>query len=204
VWPKVIILLIGAIICSGSRTVCNLLRSVGLHWEKNFAKYHRLLNKDKWSAKRLSGVLLGLIVDCFIAKDEAIVFALDDTIERRWGLRISKRGIYRDPVRSLKSHFVKCSGLRWLCLAVTTPLPWLSKGCCWAFPVLSVLCPSQRFYTNQGHCAKKLTDWSHQIISWVGRKSRVLQRPAYTCGDGSFATFELFMHGSRIRRRNDC
>ena len=25
---------------------------------------------------------------------------LDDSIERRWGARIKKRGIYRDPVRS--------------------------------------------------------------------------------------------------------
>jgi hypothetical protein len=41
---------------------------------------------------------------------------IDDTIERRWGKRITARGIYRDPVRSSDSHFVKTSGLRWLAL----------------------------------------------------------------------------------------
>jgi hypothetical protein len=31
-----------------------------------------------------------------------VVIGFDDTIERRWGAKISARGIYRDPVRSSK------------------------------------------------------------------------------------------------------
>lgn len=170
VWPKVVILITGAIICPGSRTVCNLLRSVGLHWEKNFSKYHRVLSQDKWSAKQLAGVLFGLVVNAFIAKGEPIVFGLDDTIERRWGSKINKRGIYRDPVRSSKSHFVKCSGLRWLSLMVTTRLPWLEQGVYWALPILTVLCPSERFYKDRGKQIKKLTDWAEQILIWINRK----------------------------------
>lgn len=65
-WPKALLLLTGAIICPGSRTVCNLLRSVGLQQERSFPKYHRLLSQDKWSAKWLSGVLLKLLVDAFV------------------------------------------------------------------------------------------------------------------------------------------
>ena len=198
VWPKVVLLLTGSIICPGSRTVCNVLRSVGLRWEKNFPKYHRLLSHDKWSAKKLSGVLLGLVVDAFIGKGAAIVLALDDTIERRWGSKISKRGIYRDPVRSSKSHFVKCSGLRWLSLMVTTQLPWLGAGIYWALPILTVLCPSERFYTDRGKSVKKLTDWAAQILSWLSRKCAELGRPVYLIGDGSFATFELFIHAQQM------
>lgn len=198
VWPKVVILLTGAIICPGSRTVCNLLRSVGLRWEKNFAKYHRLLNQDKWSAKKLSGVLLRLIVDAFISTGEPIVFGLDDTIERRWGPKINKRGIYRDPVRSSKSHFVKCSGLRWLSLMVLTNLPWLEAGVNWALPILTVLCPSERFYISRGKPVKKITHWAAQLISWLSRKCKVLKRSVYLVGDGSFATLELFMHAQEV------
>lgn len=198
VWPKVLILLTGAILCPGSRTVCNLLRIVGLRWERNFPKYHRLLSKDKWSSKKLSGVLLGMIVNIFIPKGEAIVAGLDDTIERRWGSKISKRGIYRDPVRSSKSHFVKCSGLRWLSLMVTAHLPWLEAGSYWALPVLTVLCPSKRFYTDRGKRIKKLTDWTVQILSWLSRKCAKLQRAVYLTGDGSFATLELFIHAQKV------
>ncbi|MCB9346434.1 MAG: transposase [Lewinellaceae bacterium] len=102
-------LIAGAIICPGSRTVCNLLRSVGLQAERCFPKYHRLLSQDKWSAKRLSGSAALVVGCCFRHPGEALVFGFDDTIERRWGAKIKKRGIYRDPVRSSKSHFVKCS-----------------------------------------------------------------------------------------------
>ena len=40
-----------------------------------------------------------------------MILGLDDTIERRRGAKIKAKGIYRDPVRSTHSHFVKASGL---------------------------------------------------------------------------------------------
>ena len=193
VYKKFEILLLGAIICPGSRTICNLLRSLGLQWEKNFAKYHRFLNRDKWSAKALSAVLLELLINSFIAPNEPLVFGLDDTIERRWGRKISKRGIYRDPVRSSKSHFVKCSGLRWLSLMLLTSLPWLDKGICWALPILTILCPSERYYTKQDKSHKKLTDWAAQVIIWLARQCVKFKRRVFLTGDGSFAVIQLFM-----------
>jgi len=198
VWPKAQLLLTGAILCPGSRTACNLLRSVGLQGERCFPKFHRLLSLDKWSAKWLSGVLLKLLVNSFTAPGEPLVFGIDDTIERRWGRKISKRGIYRDPVRSSKSHFVKCSGLRWLSLMLLTKLPWLEAGVYWALPVLSALCPSERFYESRGKQPKKLTDWARQIITWLSRECKGLNRPVYLTGDGSFATYELFMHAQSL------
>ena len=37
---------------------------------------------------------------------------VDETLERRRGKKIAPKGIYRDPVRSSHSHFVKPSALR--------------------------------------------------------------------------------------------
>jgi hypothetical protein len=166
--------------------------------ESSFPKFHRLLSHDKWSAKWLSGVLLKLLVSTFTTHGDALVFGLDDTIERRWGRNISKRGIYRDPVRSSKSHFVKCSGLRWLSLALLTGLPWLEAGVYWALPVMTTLCPSERFYESNGKTHKKLTDWARQMITWLARHTAALGRPVYLTGDGSFATFELFAHAQHL------
>jgi hypothetical protein len=56
-----------------------------------------------------------------------IVLGIDDTIERRWGKRIEAKGIYRDPVRSSHSHFVKASGLGWLSLMLLRPIPWAAR-----------------------------------------------------------------------------
>lgn len=103
-WRKCLVLLCGAICCPGSRTVCNLLRSVGLTNDKRFHKYHRFLSRDKWSALRLSQLLLGKLVNAFVKPGEPLVFGIDETIERRWGVKITKRAIYRDAVRSSASH----------------------------------------------------------------------------------------------------
>lgn len=198
VWSKAQLLLTAAIICPGSRTVCNLLRSVGLQNESSFPKYHRLLSTDKWSAKKIAAILLKQLIDAFVKPGVALVFVLDDTIERRWGRKISKRGIYRDPVRSSKSHFVKTSGLRWMSLMLLTGLPWLEAGLYWGLPILTVLCPSERFYQKKGRTHKTLVDWSRQIMSWLSRHVSKLNRAVYITGDGSFAVYELFMHAQSL------
>ncbi|MBA3530994.1 MAG: hypothetical protein H0T73_03615 [Ardenticatenales bacterium] len=72
-----------------------------------------------------------------------MVVGMDDTIERRRGAEIEALGIYRDPVRSSKSHFVKASGLRWIVLMLLVPIPWATR--IWALPFLSALAPSERY-----------------------------------------------------------
>ena len=192
VWDKGQVLLLGAICCPGSRTICNLLRTVGLAQEKRFHKYHRFLSTDKWSGLKLSSILLRLLIDAFISKDEPLVFGIDESIERRWGAKIKKRGIYRDPVRSSASHFVKCSGLRWMSLMLLTQLPWLSSTS-WALPVLTALCPSERYWKNRSEpkAHKKLMDWASQIIGWLARYAKPLGRPVFLAADGTYATYEL-------------
>ena len=87
---------------------------------------------------------------------------MDDTIERRWGPKIAARGIYRDPVRSSHGHFVKASGLRWLSFMVLAPVPWAK--CIKALPVLTLLCPSERYDKKRGRKHKLLTDWARQGV----------------------------------------
>jgi hypothetical protein len=82
------------------------------------------------------------VLDAFLPAGE-IVIGIDDTIERRWGTKITARGIYRDPVRSSHGHFVKASGLRWLSLMVMVPVPWAGRR--WALPFLTILAPSERW-----------------------------------------------------------
>ena len=106
-----------------------------------------------------------------------MVIGLDDTIERRWGAKIKKRGIYRDPVRSSNGHFVKASGLRWLSVMLLPEIAW--AGRCWALPFLTVLAPSQRYWQEHKpdqRQYKKLTDWGRQVLV---QTARWLPRPAH-------------------------
>ena len=125
------VLLIGSLLVVGRRTVCSALRAVGLSEEKCFHKFHRVLSLAKWSCYKASRSLLLILVEHFFNNSSPLVFGIDETIERRRGAEIKAKGIYRDPVRSSKSHFVKCSGLRWISFMLLTPISWANRV--WAY-----------------------------------------------------------------------
>ena len=128
-WRHAQVLLIGAILVPGQRTVTSILRIGGLRRERRFVNHHRVLNRAAWSGRAAARVLLGLLLDAFVPRGP-VILGLDDTIERRRGKRISAKGIYRDPVRSSRGHFVKASGLRWLSLMLLVPISWAGRA--WA------------------------------------------------------------------------
>jgi hypothetical protein len=187
VWEWVKILLVGAILAPGIRTVASVLRVMGLSQERQFQNYHRVLNRAKWSSRNLSRILLRLLVRTFVPLDQPVVLGLDDHIERRRGAKIAAKGIYRDAVRSSKSFFVKTSGLRWVCLMLLTPIPWAQRV--WALPFLTVLAPSERYHQERGMPHKQLTDHARQMIiqvrRWLGERMLVV------AVDSSYAAIEL-------------
>ena len=102
------------------------------------------------------------------ARNGPLVIGVDETLERRWGKKIGAKGIYRDHVRSSHEHFVKASGLRWVCLMLLVEVPWASRV--WGLPFLSVLAPSERYTEERGKKRhKKLTDWARQMLLLVRR-----------------------------------
>jgi DDE superfamily endonuclease len=187
-WRRAELLLIGAILAPGKRTVSSLLRIVGLSRERRFTNYHRILNRAVWAPRVAARLLLGLLVDAFVPNGP-VLLGIDDTIERRRGKRIAAKGIYRDPVRSSKDHFVKASGLRWLSLMLLVPIPWAGRT--WALPFLTALAPSERYCREHGRRHKKLTDRARQMAlqarRWLPGREIVL------LGDSSFAALEFLV-----------
>src|SRR5215211_5244089 len=142
VWAHVQPLLAGAILAPGKRTVASALRAVCMQEERRFCRDHRVLSRAAWSSREASRVLLGLLVETFVPRGPLVV-GIDETLERRRGKKISAKGIYRDPVRSSHSHFVKTSALRWVCVVLLAEVRWASRV--WALPFLSALAPSERY-----------------------------------------------------------
>jgi len=186
VWQHVKVLMTGAVLAPGKRTVTAILQSMGRSAAPDFQTYHRVLNRAVWAPRKASRLLLRLLVAVFIPRG-VIVLGLDDTIERRRGEQITAKGIYRDPVRSSHSHFVKVSGLRWLACMVLTPLSWADRV--WALPFLTVLCPSERFYEQRGRGHQTLTERAWQMIRLVVRW--LPGRAVAWATDSSFAALEL-------------
>lgn len=161
------VLFAGAILSVKKRTISSALQAVGLGHCQRFHKYHRVFSHAKWDALKCSRALLLLLLKSF-TRSGPLVFAIDETIERRWGAQIKARGIYRDAVRSSKKHLVKTSGLRWMSLAYLVKIPWADRV--WALPFMTVLAPSERYFTNYcegGH--KKITDWARQMLLCLRR-----------------------------------
>lgn len=185
-WEHVLVLVMGALLAPGKRTVSSCLRMTGRAGASNFATYHQILNRARWSSRAVARCLLGMVVERLVPNGP-VVIGMDDTIERRWGRRISARGIYRDPVRSSHGHFVKASGLRWLSFMVLTPVPWTSL--IKALPVLTLLAPSERSNRQRGARHKLLTDWARQgalqLCRWLPARRIIF------VGDSSFAVHEL-------------
>lgn len=188
-WEHVLVLLVGALLTPGARTVTAILRVMGLANETHFQTYHRVLSRDHWSSLTLSRTLLRLLLHTFLAADVPVVIALDETIERRRGDKIAAKGIYRDPARSSRSHFVKTSGLRWMVMMLLTPIPWAERV--WALPFLSVLAPSERFYQERKRRHKPMLLWAQQMVAqlrrWLPERSIVI------VADSTYAVLE-FLH----------
>jgi len=187
VFANAMVLLVGALLAPGRRTVAAALRATGLARQTTSPKYHRVLSRAAWSARQGSRVLLAALARTFAPEEGPLVFGIDDTMERRWGHKIKARGIDRDPVRSSRGHFVKASGLRWLSLMLLAPVNW--AGRVWALPFFTVLCPSQRFSQAHGGRHKKLTLWARQMILQIRRW--LPERQLVVVGDSSFAALEL-------------
>jgi DDE superfamily endonuclease len=186
VWYHAQILLVGAILTPGKRTVTAVLSVMGLRQSRHFQNYHRVLNRARWSSRALSRHLLQVLLAVFLPS-APLLLGLDDTVERRRGKKITAKGIYRDPIRSSHSHFVKVSGLRWLSVMLLVPIPWV--GWTWALPFLTVWAPSERYHQGCRRSRKKLTDWAHQVLRQVRRW--VPRRELIVVADSSFAVLTL-------------
>ncbi len=186
-WRKAQVLLVGAILTPGQRTVAAALRVMGRSDHRDYARYHEVLNRAVWSPRAAARILLVLLLQHLDGGDGPLVFGIDETLERRRGAKIKGRGIYRDAVRSSRSQLVKASGLRWISLMWLGHVPWAGRH--WALPVLTVLAPSTRYYQQQGRRHKKLTDWARQMVMQLRRW--LPQRPLALVGDNSYAVLDL-------------
>lgn len=193
VFEHVQVLVAGAILAPGKRTVSSALRAMGLDQHRRFHRYHRVLSRASWSSREASRVLLGLLVESFVPEGPLVV-GIDETLERRQGKKMEAKGIYRDPVRSSHSHFVKTSALRWVCVTLLAEIPWASRV--WALPFVCALAPSERYCSQRGERHKKITEWAWQLLLLVGRWQP--EREIVAVADSTYASLKLLDRCSKL------
>lgn len=194
VWDHAQVLLIGAILAPGKRTVTAALRVMGLSEERHFQNYHRVLNRACWSNLLLARVLLGLLVKVF-APAGALVFGLDvlnGGAARRLPPKVSIVIRSGRAIRILSKPVV-CAGCARCCWLLSR-----GRSGSLALPVLTALCPSERFYEKKPRAHKKLTAWARQLI--VQLRRWLPGRELVFVGDSSYAVLNLLAEVQRMEQ----
>ena len=194
-WRRAQALLCGVLLAPANHALTAALRALGLGDDPGFSNYHRVLNRARWSARQGAGILLRLLLCAFVPTGP-VVLGLDETVERRRGLQVAARAIYRDAARSSRACFQKTSGLRWLSLHLLATVPWAQRG--WALPFLTALCPSERYapFVRRGRRHKPLTERARGLIGqarrWLGKRTLIV------VADSGYAALELLAWCQRL------
>ncbi len=183
-WHKVLVLVVGTILARGRRTVTAALKQMGLHDEPDFTLFHQVLNRASWSCLTLSRLLLQLLVSTFVQAGGPVHIAIDETLERRWGRKISKRGHYRDNLQSSKEQSVSTSGLRWVVMMLVVQVPWTRRE--WALPFFSVLATTPKVSEQLGKPHKTIGEIAQQMVMTVRRW--LPDMPITLVGDTAYST----------------
>lgn len=186
-YQKAMSLVVGTILSKGRRTVTSALRVLGLEQAGDWSKYHHVLNRAKWDGLQVSAILLHLIVQTFVVSGADIYISVDETLERRWGPQISKRGHWRDSLASSRQMNVSTSGLRWLSFAVVVKVPWSPLHC--ALPFLHVLLTTPKVSAERGLRHRTVADRTKQVVCWLRRT--LPGRHIRLVGDGAYSVIEL-------------
>jgi hypothetical protein len=91
------------------------------------------------------------------------------------------------PCKRTVTSALRVCGLRRLSLMLTVRIPWAER--IWALPVLTALCPSERYYEGGSRAHKKLTTWARQMILQL--KRWLPEREVIIVADSGFAALEL-------------
>jgi hypothetical protein len=189
-WKKMLTLLRGTLLARGRRTVTTALWYTGHEQDPNFSIFHHVLNRARWSPLQASRKLLRLITETFLQDGGGVDIVIDETLERRWGSKIRKRGHYRDNALSSHERSVSSPGLRWIVLAVVVRVPWTKQQ--WALPFLCLLATSPQVSAQLGIRHKTLGARTRQVVSLLRRWLPGV--PIKLLGDGAYSILELGLH----------
>lgn len=196
VFERWVILLLGAILTTGRRTVQNILRTVGPIARGHFSTYHRVFSMRRWSMWRVGRVLATLIVELLVPEG-LISLAGDDTVDEHRGKKVYGKGCHRDAVRSTHSYTAFRWGHKWVVLCILVTFPFAKRP--WALPVLVALYRSKKWNEKHDRRHKTPPELMRQLLAVMIRWFP--GRQFMFAGDGNFNTHELARFARRHRKQ---
>jgi hypothetical protein len=188
-------LLMGAaLLCTGRRTVANLLRVAAPLAAGHVTSYQRVFSSASWSAMQLACCLCRLVV-ALLPPDRPIVRAGDDTVDGHPGRRVYGKARHRDPVRSSHGYTAWRYGHKWVVLAVLVRFSFATRP--WALPVLVALYRSE----EDDRARRRPHRTPAQIMCQLLRVMRLWfpDRRLIFVGDSGYGTHEVARFCDRHR-----
>jgi len=178
---RVVILALATLLTVGQRTVCNLLRALGVLAPGHPSSYHYVFSKRRWSCWRLAQGLVGWVFDHLVPSGK-VHLAGDDTVDEHPGDKVFGKGCHRDPIRSTHSYTAFRWGHKWVVLSVLVRFPFTRRP--WALPLLVALYRSEADNRKAGRRHKTPQHLLRQLCCvlrrWFGQRCFVL------AGDGDY------------------
>jgi hypothetical protein len=195
------LLLVGAIVTFGRRTVSRILWTLGpaAATAGHPSSFHRFFSHARLRLWPMGQILAAAVIGLLPA-DAPILLAVDDTVFGHRGKTVYGKGCHRDAVRSPRDpdHVVKKWGHKWVVLAVLVPLPFATRRC-WALPVLCALYRVPRVDEAEGRRHKTPCDLARQLVSALLHGFPT--RRFVLLGDGGFASHDLAWFCHRHQQR---
>jgi hypothetical protein len=193
VFKNALELIVSHFLCTGKRTITNLIKRLGNDKGDKFTKYFYVVRKAKWSTFKASKILFLTIVERLLPKDALIEINIDAHLNRRRGPNIKGLGWHRDAVASSKHQKVFTTGHNWLVATVCVRI--FGSKYKWSLPFISYLLTPEAPLSSSKNKAdlkgknrhKKMTkivcQFVYQIRRWCGpkRKIAIIADSAFAC-----------------------
>jgi len=185
------VLLRGAVLSSGPRTVSGCLVSAWPWFKKHFTTYENVLRRAKMDLGAMARQMFQMILPLLPA-DGVIELVVDETLVRRYGPRVSGIGMHRDAVQSGRGYPVVTPGHKWVVVSVVVAVKGVKRAL--ALPLACAL------YTPQKPAKRNRTARMYRRHRTVGKLTRLLvrmivkwapERRFRLIGDAAYATHEL-------------
>jgi hypothetical protein len=194
-FKRILVLLVGAVLAKGRRTVTLILWIMGKLAPGHMSDYHRVFSRAPWSLFPLGRILAAAVMEW--VPDGPVVVSMDDTTAQHKGKKVYAKGCHHDAVRSSQSHVVHRWGHKWVVLAVVVQLPFASRP--WALPVLCALYRPRELNDEEGRGHKTPIMLARGLMCvlmrWFPDKHFIF------LGDGGYASHELACFCRRHRKR---
>jgi hypothetical protein len=185
------VLLRGAVLSPGARTVTACLLAAWPWVKKDWRAYENVLRRARINMLWLGRIMFGLALR-LVPQRGPIYLAIDETLVRRWGPYVPAVGMHRDPVQSSHGRNAVNPGHKWVTLSVLVRLPYVQRAM--ALPILSALYTPQeqpkrnrteRLYRRHRTVAELALIVVRLLVRWAP------QRHFIVAADGSYATHML-------------